>query len=209
MEVLNIPIIKIASGEITNAPLLLKAAMSGKKLIISTGMSTLGEIENALGVVAFGYKKYSNAIVFSKSDFKKAYHSEEGQKLLEENVALLHCTSSYPPPFNEINLKAIKTLKKCFRVVHIQTIRKDGGGGSSCCLGAKIIEKHITLDKNLQGPDHKISRAHELADGKRNMSGGKCYCKAIKADVGGRKYQAYEKKHCCSTGYKKRGIFYA
>ena len=57
VEVLNIPIIKIASGEITNAPLLLKAAMSGKKLIISTGMSTLGEIENALGVVAFGYKK--------------------------------------------------------------------------------------------------------------------------------------------------------
>jgi N-acetylneuraminate synthase len=165
VEVLNIPIIKIASGEITNAPLLLKAAMSGKKLIISTGMSTLGEIENALGVVAFGYKKYSNAIVFSKSDFKKAYHSEEGQKLLEENVALLHCTSSYPPPFNEINLKAIKTLKKCFRVSAGYSDHTEGTAVAvaAVALGAKIIEKHITLDKNLLGPDHKISlEPHEL-----------------------------------------------
>ena len=165
VEVLNLPVIKIPSGEITNAPLILKAAMSGRKLIISTGMATLGEIEDALGVAAFGYKKRSSDVVFHGSDFKKAYYSKEGQQLLEKNVALLHCISSYPPPFNEINLKAIKTLKRCFGVVTGYSDHTEGTAVAvaAVALGAKIIEKHITLDKNLPGPDHKISlEPHEL-----------------------------------------------
>ncbi|OIJ16761.1 N-acetylneuraminate synthase [Anaerobacillus alkalilacustris] len=160
VETLNLPILKIASGEITNAPLLLRAAMSGKKIILSTGMSTLGEIEEALGVLAFGYKEgKANITVPSHEAFKKAYYSIEGQNLLQQHVSLLHCTTEYPTPFEEVNLHVLETLQQCFGLKvgysdHTQGIAVALGAAA---LGATIIEKHITLDRSLPGPDHMAS----------------------------------------------------
>ncbi|WDV47434.1 N-acetylneuraminate synthase [Clostridiaceae bacterium M8S5] len=154
---LNLPTIKIASGEITNAPLLLKTARTGRKIILSTGMSTLGEVEEALGVIAFGYLGSDETP--SERVFKKAYFSEEGQKYLRQNVSLLHCCTEYPAPYEDINLNALDILKKCF---NLPIGYSDHSLGiaipiAAVALGSVIIEKHITLDCNLPGPDHKAS----------------------------------------------------
>ncbi|SNT02698.1 N-acetylneuraminate synthase [Anaerovirgula multivorans] len=160
VHILHLPIIKMASGEITNAPLLLKAASCGKKIILSTGMSTLGDIEEALGVLAFGYieGKKKNTIP-SRESFKKAYYSELGQKFLHKNMTLLHCTTEYPAPFKESNLRVLKTLRQCFGLPvgfsdHTLGIALPL---AAVALGAIVIEKHITLDRNLPGPDHRAS----------------------------------------------------
>jgi len=149
--------IKIPSGEITNAPFLLEIARLGKKVILSTGMSTLGEIEIALGVLAFGYlgRKQQPSL----RCFSEAYVSECGQRILKEKVILLHCTTEYPAPFDEINLRCINTLKKAFLLTvgysdHTQGIAVPM---AAVACGASVIEKHFTLDKNLPGPDHNSS----------------------------------------------------
>ncbi|SCG83147.1 N-acetylneuraminate synthase [Proteiniborus sp. DW1] len=155
---LNLPIIKIASGEITNAPLLLKAASFNKKIILSTGMSTLGDIEEALGVLAYGYIEGKKGTP-SKEAFKEAYYSEIGQRLLATKVTLLHCTTEYPAPIEEINLKALSTLKQCFGLTVGYSDHTLGIAVplAAVALGAGVIEKHITLDRSLPGPDHKAS----------------------------------------------------
>jgi len=157
---LNLPIIKIASGEITNAPLLLKAAKSNKNIILSTGMSTLGDIEEALGVIAFGYinrKEKNNPPC--KYSFKDSYYSEEGQKALCEKVILLHCTTEYPAPFEDVNLRVLKTLSQSFGLPVGYSDHTLGIALplAAVALGATVIEKHITLDKKNSGPDHKAS----------------------------------------------------
>jgi N-acetylneuraminate synthase len=149
--------IKISSGDITNAPLLLEAARTGKPVILSTGMSTLGEIEMALGVLAFGYTVRDEPP--SLEAFDKAYSSAIGRKAVQEKVTLLHCTTEYPAPFTEINLRAMATLRQAFDLPvgysdHTQGIAIPV---AAVALGAVIIEKHFTLDKNLSGPDHKAS----------------------------------------------------
>lgn len=160
VHTLHLPIIKIASGEITNALLLLKAARSGKKIILSTGMSTLGDIEEALGVLAFGYiEGRENNRIPSRGAFKEAYCSETGQTLLHQNVSLLHCTTEYPAPFEECNLSVLNTLQQCFG---LSVGYSDHTLGialplAAVAMGAVIIEKHITLDRNLPGPDHNAS----------------------------------------------------
>lgn len=157
---LCLPIIKIASGEITNAPLLLKAAESGKKVILSTGMSTLGDIEEALGVLAFGYVKGKEKKSSPSLDaFKNAYYSELGQILLFENVTLLHCTTEYPVPFEDTNLQVLKTLRQSFNLPVGFSDHTDGIAIplAATALGAVVIEKHITLNRNLPGPDHRAS----------------------------------------------------
>lgn len=160
VDILHLPIIKMASGEITNAPLLLKAGGCGKKIILSTGMSTLGDIEEALGVLAFGYieEKKKNSIP-SREAFKKAYYSELGQKFLYKNITLLHCTTEYPAPFKESNLRVLKTLRQCFGLPVGFSDHTLGIALSlaAVALGAIVIEKHITLDRNLPGPDHRAS----------------------------------------------------
>ncbi len=125
---------KIPSGEITNLPYLRKIASIGGKVILSTGMSTIIEIEQAVDVLVEG-------------------------GIEREDIYLLHCTTQYPTPFEYVNLKAMDSLKKL----------KTGGVGYSdhtlgievpiaaAALGAKIIEKHFTLDKTLPGPDHRAS----------------------------------------------------
>lgn len=165
-QTLNVSAIKIASGEITNAPLLLKAAQTGKPIILSTGMTTLGDIEAALNILAFGYLNYPASKLKPKY-FLEAYLSIEGQKALQQNVTLLHCVTNYPAQFSEVNLKAMDTLRAAFHLPigysdHTQGISI---GIAAVARGATIIEKHFTLDRNLPGPDHAASlEPNELAD---------------------------------------------
>lgn len=154
---LNIDCIKISSGDITCAPLLLVIAKSRKQVILSTGMSTLAEIEQALGVLAFGYLGWQEKP--SKELFQQAYCCDEGQKILKEKVQLLHCTTEYPAPFEDVNLRVMDTLRHAFSLPvgfsdHTQGISVPI---AAVAMGACIIEKHFTLDKNLPGPDHKAS----------------------------------------------------
>ncbi len=154
---LAVPRLKIASGEITNAPLLLAAATSGKPVILSTGMSTLGDIEAALGVLAYGYgtRKQSPSI----NAFRQAYQSGAGREALERNVVLLHCTTEYPAPFSDVNLFAIDTIHQAFGLPVGFSDHTDGisAGLAAVARGAVILEKHFTMDRTMTGPDHKAS----------------------------------------------------
>ena len=154
---LKVPRIKVASGEITNAPLLLRVAHSGLPVILSTGMSLLGDIEDALGVLALGYLQASE--VPSIAGFRQAFMSREGQHQLQEKVTLLHCTTEYPSPFEDVNLLAMDTMAKAFG---LPVGLSDHTVGYSVPIaavarGACIIEKHFTQDRSLPGPDHKAS----------------------------------------------------
>lgn len=157
-QTLGLTTLKIASGELTNAPFLLAHARTGCKLIVSTGMATLADVESALGVIAFGLTADTREIP-SREAFEYAYASKDGQLALKQNVTLLHCTTEYPAPFEEINLKAMDTLAGAF---DLPTGYSDHSEGIAVPLaavarGACVIEKHFTLDKNLPGPDHKAS----------------------------------------------------
>lgn len=155
---MDVPFLKIASGEIENAPLLLKAARSGKKILLSTGMADLGEIEGALGVFAFGYLDQFDQKP-SRAAFQQAYVSDEGQNVLKKQVSLLHCTTEYPTPFSEVNLHMLQTLRQCFALPVGYSDHTVGIAVplAAAALGATILEKHLTLDCNLPGPDHKTS----------------------------------------------------
>jgi len=140
LQELNVPILKIASTDITNLLFLEKVAKTGLPVILSSGMSFLSEIE-------------------------KAY------LCLRENgctdLSILRCTSNYPTPYNEVNLLSLITLQNTFPDVKIGfSDHTEGVGASpySVVLGAKIVEKHFTLDKDMEGPDHKASlNPEELA----------------------------------------------
>jgi len=149
--------LKIPSGEITNGPYLLHVARTGKPVILSTGMSTLGEIEKALGVLAFGYLSKTNKPSLEK--FQKAYASAKGRKILREKVSLLHCTTEYPAPFDDVNLRAMETMRNAFGLPVGLSDHTTGIAVpiAAVAMGAAIIEKHFTLDRNLPGPDHKAS----------------------------------------------------
>ncbi len=148
--------LKIPSGEITNGPFLLEHAYTNCDLILSTGMATLGEIEEALGVIAFGL---IGCVKPSRQAFQAAYCSQEGQEALQRRVTLLHCTSEYPAPVREINLHAMLTLRNSFGLEVGYSDHSDGIviPTAATALGAVLIEKHFTLDKELPGPDHRAS----------------------------------------------------
>lgn len=150
--------LKIASGELTNAPLVLEHARTQCELIVSTGMASISEIETALGVIAFGYTA-SPKIIPSPAAFSAAYASEAGQRALKDKVTLLHCTTEYPAPIDEVNLHAMNTLQSTFGLVSGYSDHTSGINIpiAATALGAVIIEKHFTLDRNLEGPDHKAS----------------------------------------------------
>lgn len=157
VRVSDIPIVKISSGDITNSLLLLKAAKTKKPIILSTGMSTIDEIEIALGVLAFGYTYHDEKPTISA--FKEAYYSKSGRKVLEEKVVLLHCTTQYPAPYPEVNLRVMNAMKESFGLPvglsdHTMGIAIPVAAAAQ---GAVVIEKHFTLNKNLPGPDHKVS----------------------------------------------------
>ena len=153
---MKLDLLKIPSGEITNGPLLLATGQSGADIILSTGMSTLNEIEQALGVLAFGLTVGGGP---SPEVFKRAFASDVGKTALREKVTLLQCTSQYPAPVEDSNLNAMKALAETFGV---KTGLSDHTPGISvaiaaAALGASVIEKHFTLDRSLPGPDHKAS----------------------------------------------------
>ncbi|CAK2204024.1 N,N'-diacetyllegionaminic acid synthase [Vibrio crassostreae] len=150
--------LKLPSGELTNAPLVLAHARTGCELIVSTGMATLSEIETALGVIAFGYTADEKTKP-SMLGFQEAYASEAGQKALKEKVTILHCTTEYPAPMEEINLRAMDTLGLAFGLAAGYSDHSEGITIpiAAVARGAVLIEKHFTLDKNMEGPDHKAS----------------------------------------------------
>lgn len=158
MDSLKLKRLKVASGELTNAPFLLQHARSGLDLILSTGMSNLKEIEEALNVIAFGLIAPPN-LAPSKSAFKAAYTSTAGQEALKKKVTLLHCTTDYPAAIQDINLRAMDTIQKSF---NIPVGYSDHSSGFNIAIaavarGATVLEKHFTLDRRLPGPDHKAS----------------------------------------------------
>lgn len=162
---MKVELIKIPSGEITNAPLLLRIAQSGLPVILSSGMATLAEIEQALGVLAFGYTKVDAKP--SRKMFQDALYSKEGRTSLQAKVSLLHCTTEYPTPYNDVNLRAIDTMSQAFGLSVGLSDHTEGIAVpiAAVARGAKIIEKHFTLDKTLPGPDHKASlEPKELKD---------------------------------------------
>ena len=129
---LGLEIFKIPSGEIINLPYLRKIGSLKKKVILSTGMSTLSDIEKALEVL------------------RKAGTSD---------ISILHCNTEYPTPMKDVNLKAMNTIKEAFKVAvgysdHTLGIEVPI---AAVALGARIIEKHFTLDKTMEGPDHRAS----------------------------------------------------
>lgn len=149
--------IKFASGELTNGPLLLRAARTGRSLVLSTGMSTLAEVEAALAVLAYGYTVTDDSP--SQQGFQRAYASEKGRQALCSHVTLLHCTTEYPSAYEDANLRAMDTLRETFA---LPVGLSDHTPGivipvAAVARGATIIEKHLTLDRNLVGPDHRAS----------------------------------------------------
>ncbi len=166
LEILNdlkMPIFKVASGEITNYPLILKFAQSKKPIILSTGMSNLKDIKNALSVIAYGYLSKETQGVPTWNEFEKAYESSEGKKVLKSNVTILHCTSNYPAKPCELNLNAMLTIQKEFGLKVGYSDHSLGVDASvaAVAMGATLIEKHFTLDKDMPGPDHKASLEEE------------------------------------------------
>lgn len=123
---------KIPSGEITNLPYLERIAQTHKRIILSTGMSTLQEVDAALKVL-----KKNNT----------------------NDVTLLHCTTQYPTPYEDVNLRAMLTLKDEFNceVGYSDHTKGIEISVAAAALGASVIEKHFTLNRNMEGPDHKAS----------------------------------------------------
>lgn len=158
--------IKVSSGDLTNAPFLLEIARAARQVILSSGMCTLGEVEAALGVLAFGFTAAAD-VAPAPFAFEQAYASSEGQSALLQRVSVLHCTTEYPAPIAEVNLRAMDTMAQAFG---LRTGYSDHTAGihipiAAVARGAVIIEKHFTLDRNLPGPDHKASlEPSELCD---------------------------------------------
>lgn len=157
LATLDMPAVKLPSGDITAAPLLLQAARLGKPLIVSTGMSTLGDIEEALGVLAFGLM--SDAAPQGRTDFLRAYCSPQGRLALQAHVTLLHCVTQYPAPPSSVNLRAMHSMSTCFQLPVGYSDHTLGTevAMAAVALGATVIEKHFTLDRQLPGPDHAAS----------------------------------------------------
>jgi N-acetylneuraminate synthase len=151
-----LPRIKMPSGEITNPVLLLDAARRGLPVILSTGMATLDEIRFALGVLAFGATRPKERP--STAAFAAAFASGEGKAALR-NVTLLHCVSAYPAPVAETNLRAMDHLRDEFGLPVGFSDHSEGIGLpiAAVARGAVMIEKHLTLDRTLPGPDQAAS----------------------------------------------------
>ncbi|GAI47796.1 unnamed protein product, partial [marine sediment metagenome] len=128
-EDLNILAYKIASFEIVDLPFLKEIAKTRKPIILSTGMASLGDIEDAIKVI---------------------------REVADVGIGLLHCNVNYPPAFENLNLRVIQTLKQAFQVPVGYSDHTMSVSIPSVCvaLGACIIEKHFTLDRTLKGPDH-------------------------------------------------------
>jgi len=131
----GLELIKIPSGEITNLPYLRKIGQSNKKVIMSSGMSYISEIEAAISIL--------NSAGTEKT-----------------NITVLHCNTEYPTPFEDVNLNAMHTIRSAFPEIQIGYSDHTPGyevSIAAVAMGAKVIEKHLTLDRTMEGPDHKSS----------------------------------------------------
>jgi N-acetylneuraminate synthase len=156
-EDLGLPVLKISSGDLTNPLVLLEAGRSGRQVILSTGMARLAEVEAALAVLAFGYTAGNETP--SIAAFEAAWGKPEGRAAVTRNVVVLHCTTEYPAPFDEVNLRAMATIAEAFGVRAGYSDHTTGLAVpvAAVALGAAVIEKHFTLDRGLPGPDHAAS----------------------------------------------------
>lgn len=147
---------KIPSGEVHNAPLLARLASAGKPMIVSTGMCTLPDVEAALGLLAAALLGRAQP---TRADAADAWRSPQARKLMAERVTLLHCTSEYPAPLESINLAAMATLRDTFGLPVGYSDHSLGIAVpiAATALGATVIEKHLTLERTLPGPDHRAS----------------------------------------------------
>ena len=167
---LGLDTVKISSGDLTNPLVLLEAGRSGRRVILSTGMATLAEVEEALGVLAYGLT--GGEVAPSRDAFRAAWASPEGRAALAGKAVLLHCTTEYPAPFTEVNLAAMATLAQAFGLPTGYSDHTEGIAVpvAAAALGAHVIEKHFTLDRSLPGPDHKASlEPDELAEMVRSI----------------------------------------
>ncbi|MDX1754695.1 MAG: N-acetylneuraminate synthase [Marinobacter sp.] len=165
LRTLDLPVYKVPSGELTNAPLLWAFANSGVPLIVSTGMASLGEVEQALAVIAHGYENESEPK--SAADIWQHWSRPSTADMLQGKVTLLHCTSQYPAALEEVNLAAMDTLAHAFGLPVGYSDHTLGTAVpvAAVARGARVIEKHFTLDRSLPGPDHRASlEPEELAD---------------------------------------------
>lgn len=160
---MDLPVFKVPSGELTNGPLLWQFAKTGKPLILSTGMATLSEVEQGLAIVAHALN--SDSEPGCMEEVWRNWSLPSSRLRLQGHVTLLHCTSQYPTPPEEVNLLAMDTL----RAFGLAVGYSDHTEGclipiAAVARGATVIEKHFTIDRGLPGPDHKASlEPHELS----------------------------------------------
>lgn len=154
---LDMPLFKVPSGELTNGPLLWQFARTGKPLILSTGMATLSEVEQGLAIVAHALHAANEPVDID--EVWMCWCNHESRQRLQGHVTLLHCTSQYPTLWEEVNLLAMDTLATTFG---LDVGYSDHTQGclipvAAVARGARVIEKHFTLDRSMSGPDHAAS----------------------------------------------------
>jgi N-acetylneuraminate synthase len=157
LETLDMPFYKVPSGELTNGPLLWKFARQRRPLVVSTGMATLSEVELALAVISHAFN--TDAEPAHVDEIWQGWSRPDWRQSLQDQITLLHCTSQYPTPMHEVNLKAMDTLLHAF---NLPVGYSDHTSGILIPLiavarGAVLIEKHFTLDRTMPGPDHQAS----------------------------------------------------
>jgi N-acetylneuraminate synthase len=157
LESLELPFYKVPSGEITNGPLLWKFARQRKPLVVSTGMATLSEVEQALAVIAHAFNVDTEPQ--NLEEVWRGWSRADWRHSLQGRVTLLHCTSQYPTPVYEVNLSAMDTLRHSFGLPVGYSDHTEGIliPLAAAARGAVIIEKHFTLDRTMKGPDHGAS----------------------------------------------------
>ena len=163
---LRLPVVKLGSGELTNAPLLLAAGRSKARILLSTGMGTLSEVETALGALAFGMTLKEDTYA-GRAGFAESLLEVSVWESLRERVSLLQCTTEYPAAEEDTNLRVMDTMRQAFGLEIGYSDHTKGNAISFAAVarGAKIIEKHLTLDRTMEGPDHAASiEPRELAE---------------------------------------------
>jgi len=155
---LGVSTLKIPSGELTNGPLLLEFARSGCDLILSTGMATANEVKQALSLIGWGIVEPKKS-PRGRADFLEAWDDKNIRQCVQAKVTVLHCTSQYPAPPETVNLRAMDSLSREFGLAVGYSDHTAGIAVpiAAVARGASIIEKHFTLDKTLEGPDHLAS----------------------------------------------------
>lgn len=149
---------KVPSGEITNLPYLRKIAKAGQRVILSTGMATMDEIGDAIAILTGTHPDYPSESSLTKDD-----------------IIVLHCTTEYPCPYSDVNLRAMLSIRDRFgvRVGYSDHTRGPEVSLAAAAMGAEVIEKHFTLSRLLPGPDHKASlepaELRELVDKIRHI----------------------------------------